>query len=384
MEKLPKEREEQIVYYQEDEIDLYELWLTLKKRWKVIIATTFFFILVATIYILISPNLYKVEAYISPARIENKPAFNSVNLVNELKAKYQVDNSNFKRNELEKSKAYIDAVSLADRKNKVPIIKVEAIGFKNEYAISKIDDVLKQLKDKYGNVLSSYKQDILTKIEKEKTSLYVLKTFILSELKERKRFLTEEEIPILKKKLSFFQNELKRIDTLLSNYRKSLNNYTETIKNMSIMLKNPNLSDSSLLILSTQLANYQSLVLNLTNKIKEKEAEKEKILNEIIPNIEKKIKEIKTIQIPQINKKIEEKQKEIVFKERNIKLLEYKLKYPIFSDFEIISEIVSDKPYKPKKSLILAVASVSGLFLGIFLAFFLEWIENARKRHTTS
>lgn len=39
------------------------------------------------------------------------------------------------------------------------------------------------------------------------------------------------------------------------------------------------------------------------------------------------------------------------------------------------------KPYKPKVALILAVAATSGLFLGIFAAFFAEWLENARKRH---
>jgi len=40
-----------------------------------------------------------------------------------------------------------------------------------------------------------------------------------------------------------------------------------------------------------------------------------------------------------------------------------------------------DKPYKPKKALIIAVGFVSGLFLGIFAAFFKEWLDNVRKRH---
>ena len=40
-----------------------------------------------------------------------------------------------------------------------------------------------------------------------------------------------------------------------------------------------------------------------------------------------------------------------------------------------------EKPYKPKKKLIVAVALVSGLFLGIFAAFFREWLDNVKKRH---
>ena len=38
------------------------------------------------------------------------------------------------------------------------------------------------------------------------------------------------------------------------------------------------------------------------------------------------------------------------------------------------------KPYKPKKKLIVAVALISGLFLGIFGAFFKEWIENVKPK----
>jgi uncharacterized protein involved in exopolysaccharide biosynthesis len=40
-----------------------------------------------------------------------------------------------------------------------------------------------------------------------------------------------------------------------------------------------------------------------------------------------------------------------------------------------------DKPYKPKKLLVIAVGFVSGLFLGIFGAFFKEWLDNVRKRN---
>ena len=42
-----------------------------------------------------------------------------------------------------------------------------------------------------------------------------------------------------------------------------------------------------------------------------------------------------------------------------------------------------DKPVKPKKKLMVAVAGVSSLFLGIFLAFFIEWLENIRRKHET-
>ena len=50
--------------------------------------------------------------------------------------------------------------------------------------------------------------------------------------------------------------------------------------------------------------------------------------------------------------------------------------------FQVIDPpYVPRRPYKPKKKLIVAVALVSGLFLGIFAAFFREWLDNVKKRH---
>ena len=47
---------------------------------------------------------------------------------------------------------------------------------------------------------------------------------------------------------------------------------------------------------------------------------------------------------------------------------------------QMIGDIsIGDQPIKPKKQLIIAVAFISGLMLGIFLAFFIELISNGRK-----
>ncbi|OAG28080.1 Wzz/FepE/Etk N-terminal domain-containing protein [Thermodesulfatator autotrophicus] len=53
-------------YYEEDEIDLYELWLTLKKRKVYIFGTTVLFLILAVIFVFVSPQIYKGEAGILP------------------------------------------------------------------------------------------------------------------------------------------------------------------------------------------------------------------------------------------------------------------------------------------------------------------------------
>lgn len=40
---------------------------------------------------------------------------------------------------------------------------------------------------------------------------------------------------------------------------------------------------------------------------------------------------------------------------------------------------ISDEPIKPKKQIVIAIAFMSGLMLGMFLAFFREFISNGRK-----
>lgn len=51
--------------------------------------------------------------------------------------------------------------------------------------------------------------------------------------------------------------------------------------------------------------------------------------------------------------------------------------------FEVITKPQIPQTYsKPKKKLIVAVAFVSSLFWGIFLALFAEWLEGVRRRHS--
>ena len=52
--------------YEEDEIDLYELWLVLVRRKKVVLGITFFAVLIALIIAFLLPPVYKTEATLMP------------------------------------------------------------------------------------------------------------------------------------------------------------------------------------------------------------------------------------------------------------------------------------------------------------------------------
>ena len=93
----------------------------------------------------------------------------------------------------------------------------------------------------------------------------------------------------------------------------------------------------------------------LTETIPAKKVEIEKLLNETIPNTEEEISELKLHTVAP-----------------------YLVKTKVVDKY-----VVSEFPVKPKKTLIVVVAFITGLMLSVFLAFFLEFIKGGRKVETS-
>ena len=62
--------------------------------------------------------------------------------------------------------------------------------------------------------------------------------------------------------------------------------------------------------------------------------------------------------------------------------INYDLKHRLYLPFSLVSvPFAPSVPFKPNKKLIVAVSGISALFFGIFLAFFIEFIEKNKNRH---
>lgn len=71
-----------------------------------------------------------------------------------------------------------------------------------------------------------------------------------------------------------------------------------------------------------------------------------------------------------------------VIEEFREELINVKNELTLLKGFELsVKPPVPSEPSKPRKGLVLGVSLLSSLFLGIFLALFLEWLETARRRH---
>jgi uncharacterized protein involved in exopolysaccharide biosynthesis len=46
---------------------------------------------------------------------------------------------------------------------------------------------------------------------------------------------------------------------------------------------------------------------------------------------------------------------------------------------EILGQYISEKPVKPRVKLSIAVAGMASMFVGIFFAFFMEYVEKIKK-----
>jgi len=153
------------------------------------------------------------------------------------------------------------------------------------------------------------------------------------------------------------KNIEKRIDELTSEIESIKNNTTNLIKERNKLLSNSPKENNvlSALLYSNTIQQNLELSNNYQNEINEYKINKEEELQKIEESeneIEKKLNEIESFQ----------------FKKDNIQNIQI-LQPPTSSHY----------PIKPKKKVIVMLASVTGLFLMLFLAFFLEYLSKYKK-----
>lgn len=82
---------------------------------------------------------------------------------------------------------------------------------------------------------------------------------------------------------------------------------------------------------------------------------------------------------------LDELEKELKKLSKNYEKAIFKNSYDLKNNNLFILNVIEkplslDKPVKPKRKLIIALSGVSSLFIGIFLAFFLEWLSSIKRK----
>lgn len=281
----------------EDEIDLYELWLRIKKRWIVIVSTIFIFMTVAVGYIFIAKPIYKgtftvkLPVYVSSFLSKGKE---------------------------EKVYVYVNFLSPEE-------VKME---------LEKLNNLIKV--KKYNKVSLKLNLDL-----DETKKLVSIEAYIPRKSKDTIKIEVETTDPSIIKPIS------KKIVAYLNNNR-YLKYHIETKKSQ----------------LKKEIRTIEKAILSLQN-----------LKSKIIDKFLKKREPIyfNPAEIDQVIQNL------------FVKLMDLKTRLEMLKGFVIsVEPEVPSEPAKPKKLLILSISFISSLFFGIFLALFLEWLEEAKKKHNTN
>ena len=314
--------------WEEDEIDLYELWEVLIKRKWLIIGLFFIVVIVTVIYSLTLPKVYEVKTVLVPKSLLSLPNNLSISS-DDIKALFGEN---------------IYLKQIFDEEKGLPKLLVEvgkktgmvSIVYKTSKPKKGVENMNKLLKIIYTDesMLRESRDYLNIKEDNIKSSI--------RELEEKHSFYNMREQDI-KTRMDSIDSEIafldKRIDTLIAS------------------LGNVNINFAKVLSYTNMIKSLQSERSRKVNKYYDLRSEKEKVKNVII-GIEKGTTDQK-INLAKLEKDI-----------KNLGIFDIAVK-PYYVN----------TPVGPKKKLIVGVSGIAALFLGIFLAFFLEFLERGKKIH---
>lgn len=450
--------------FTEDEIDLKELFLIIWKRKIFIISFSLFITISSALYAYNKTPIYEVKSIMEIGFLENKIIDDPIVVEQKLNIIFGLEDKTTNNN-LEKG--IITAIKKdKDVKNFIEI-KTEAVS--NEIALEKNKEVLEFTKQLYSNKIEQFKtflnNDIINiqreidyvnnveirnllaqinilkeqeifkinrEIENLKTQnlknidkeINILKSQNIENINKEIDILKTQEISMIRNEIEFLSNtKIKALREKVSFNSLSLEKY---ISELEILNKNINKNDnSSALITSTQILNYQNLISSTQNQIKDLELQIETIMKDNIPKLKFRVDNINNVQIKDLEnkknninsvqienletqkrnifaiqikdleikkqnvsndmiKKIEDKinielKTKISQLEEKMNTTKFKLSEENLSNSKLVGNyIISDFPTKPKKALIIMVSFISSFILSIFLVFILNFIKNTK------
>ena len=313
---------------EEDNIDLRELFLTLKKNIKLIVAITLTITILATIYVFIKTPIYEASAIIEIGNYKLDSNNNNNNNNNKvlLANPYQLSKElNIIFIDMHKNDKDVPAkiISITVPKKQKNFIEIKAEGLSNRLASKEIDKVVKYVQAKHKK--------------------------ILDDVSKRRQF----EITNIERKIKNIQNKkIALLDTKIKLQEKNLQNYTQQIKLIEKNFKNiENINPTLAALILMQKRNLSDFILKLNLQLIDLKDKKDNLDTSVIWDLQERKNLLSSMLLP----------------------------YNYSNSHILGSIITNDYPAKPKKKLIIIVAFVAGLVLSIFLVFFLEFINGLKR-----
>ena len=418
--------------YLEEEIDLRELFKIIWDRKVFIIVFTLVVTIIAGLYTYLKIPIFEVKSYVELGYINKEKIEDIDSLEQKLKVIFSVEDMKFEKDSFEKG--IVTSIKQVKAVKNFLEIKTEALS--NEAATAKNKEVLKFIQELSSEkikeqeilfentILNTQREiDFINNIEMKNISsqieilkeqeiksidreIEIIKNQNIKNIDRQINLLKTQEIPALKTNINFLTNsKTKSLEEKINYYSKSLQIYISELDKLNKSIEKVDTTSS--MIASVQMLNYQNLITNAQNQIKDLELQVEIIRNETIPKLKYNLENITAIQIKDLQDKKENittiQIKDLENKKANvsneiIRKLEDKINIELQTKISQLNEkvdiqklqnseqnitntklvgeyIIRDYPIKPKKLLIIVVAFVTGFILSIFLVFFLQFIR---------
>ncbi|MEO2069362.1 MAG: Wzz/FepE/Etk N-terminal domain-containing protein [Desulfurobacteriaceae bacterium] len=387
---MEKERRDRYLYYEEDEIDLYELWLTLKRRKKTIFGVTGLFTIIAVILCFILPTTYKTETTLIP--IGGKSTGGLSSLLSSLPISVPIPTGS-------ESGITVEAVlkSRILRERVIKDLNLLPKLFPDKWDSEKNQWILKDENDRPPTVLDGAKvlDKLISVSTDKKTGVITLSVEFKKDpqlaydianavLKEANKILNEKSFTLARKYRIYIEKQLNIAKEKLQKVEEIYKKFMEgKIKEVPLIFGN---------------ADFDKLKEGLQS-LQDEKVSKERIekLKQEVESLKKKLKSLEQVHrrnnyyvsLPEYQLNLQKLQSQMSIAQKLFETLvkEYEMAKAQEMKEQISFQVIDPpyipdpkKPYKPKKKLIVVVSLVSGLFLGIFVAFFKEWLDNVKKR----
>jgi len=388
-EETPKEqvnkREEFREEFYEDEINLLDLFLVLVKRKNLILKITFFAAFITAIISLILPPVYRAETKILPPTPNTSI---TAQIISQLGAQFglpesalPVKSSTDLYVELFKSRPVLDAI--IDRFNLMKLYETKTREDARRVLLKK---VLNVSADKKSGIITVAVEDKDPKRAADMANAFVeefknlTKNLALTEASQRRLFF-EEQLKDTKEKLILAEEELKsfqektgaikvdeQVKAVLSNIAQLKAQIAAKEAQIKVMRTYANSQNPELIKAEEELRALRAQLAALEAKSPLKNSDP------LIP----------TGTFPKVSTEYLRKLRDLKYYETLYEILvkNYELAKIDEAKDSVLVQVIEkaippERKAKPKRTLMVLVATLSAFFLSIFLAFFQEYLEKA-------
>ena len=306
---------------EEDEIDLKELFKTIWAKKIFIVIFTLVVTILAGFYAYSNTPIYEAKALLEIGEYKiNNTTKNSVDDSSNLEKKLSTLFVDMEKNLKDKTSEISNISVVKGLKN---FLEIKSESTSNEEAKNEILKVLTFVQNEHEKILDDVKKQ--KEMELRNIDLQI------SDIKSKSVALIDKKIENNIKNLKSLEEQLKQVD--------------ENLKKIDSL--NPSLAALKLM----EKRDITNSINTITIQNFELESKKDELLTTTLYKLEE-----------------------------SKKIIELSLLPHNYKNTQIVGEIMTnDFPTKPKKSLIVAVAFVTGFIISIFLVFFIQFIQGIRK-----